>query len=308
MTPGSPIGAERLSHGRAHRRFRYVSVLVAVCTGAVLPGSGSVVQGGGGSEPFDHASYDRLLRAYVDDDGLVDYRGLGAVRAVLDRYLTRIGSAEPGVFNGWESDARKAFLVNAYNAYTIQAVLDSYPIQRRGLISLYPKNSIRQIPGVWDRAVHRVAGTDLTLDQIEHERLRRDYDDPRIHYALVCAAMGCPPLRPVAYTASNIDSLLDAAGRRFLQQPENNRLDRRKGVLYLCRIFDWYGEDFMVTGSDEPAYPFLSHKEAAVVRGLFPLMPEAWRLWIGAADRFKVSWTRYDWTLNEQPLPTAPDG
>jgi hypothetical protein len=260
---------------------------------------------GWGDEPrsgsaFDHGDYDRLLRAYVDDEGLVDYRGLKEQRARLDRYLERVGAVPAPVFSSWSSDTRKAFLINAYNAYTLQAILDHYPIRDQGLFSLYPRNSVRQITGVWNETTHRVAGRDLTLDQIEHDHLRPGYADPRIHFALVCAARGCPPLRPVAYNEANIDSLLDAAGRRFLRQEKKNRLDRDRGVLYLSKIFDWYGDDFIDIHFSEDAFPFLKPKKSAVVKGLLPLMPEPWQDWINSGRRFRVAYTKYDWTLNEQ--------
>ena len=278
--------------------------LLAVA-GAVMLAMTSPSLAGWGDETrngpaFDHGDYDRLLKTYVDDEGLVDYRGLKEERARLDHYLERVGAVPPPVFSSWNSDARKAFLINAYNAFTLQAILDHYPIRDQGLFSLYPRNSIRQITGVWNETTHRVAGRDLTLDQMEHDHLRPGYGDPRIHFALVCAARGCPPLRPAAFTAANIDSLLDAAGRRFLRQERKNRLDTERGVLYLNKIFDWYGEDFIEIHYREDAFPFLKPKESAVVSGLLPLMPEAWRAWINSAGRFKVAYTKYDWTLNDQ--------
>lgn len=225
----------------------------------------------------NHALLDRTLKAHVRD-ALVDYVGLKARRGDLDRYLEEVAEVQEGTFKAWEEAQQLAFLINTYNAATLQLVIDHYPVASIKKIGTWLK-------GPWDQPVVRLWGSMLTLNDLEHKILRVRYDEPRIHFALVCAARGCPPLRSEAYVASRLGAQLDDQARRFLAESEKNRVDVQGRTVYLSPIFRWYGEDF-VKGP------------GSVLRALLPFWPASVAEQVD--EDFKVRTTAYDWTLNER--------
>jgi hypothetical protein len=192
-----------------------------------------------------------------------------------------------------------AFWCNVYNAYTLKAIIEHYPIEASLLKSLaHPKNSIRQIDGVWDKLQWPVMGREMTLDNIEHDTLRKEYDEPRIHAALVCAAMSCPPLRDEPFEGDRLDEQLDDQMRRYLGVPDRFRIDRDKDVVYLSAILKWYGEDFVNTYGTNDAFNKFSEVERAVLNAITRYVDEA--EYLRTAD-YISKYLDYDWTLNEQP-------
>jgi len=224
-----------------------------------------------------HAPFDNVLKSYVKD-GRVNYTALKAHRQELDRFLDQVAAVSETGFKGWSEKQQIAFLVNAYNAYTLRLILDHYPVK-----------SIKDIgtlfKGPWDQPVVHLFGRTLTLNTVEHKMLGKDYSEPRIHFALVCAAKGCPPLRGQAYVADRLDEQLDDQARQFLADSHENRVDASRRTVYLSPIFKWYGEDF-------------EKKSGGVLRFLKPYWPEKERAI--STDRFKIRYTDYDWSLNEQ--------
>ena len=180
----------------------------------------------------DAAPYGALLGRYVKDGG-VDYAGLKTETAALDAWVAAAAKAD---LAGASREEKLAFWINVYNAATLQLVL-----RHHGRI-----RSIRDIDEPWKKPKWRVAGETLSLDQMEHEKLRRDLGDPRVHFALVCAARSCPPLRGSAWTAAGIDDQLDEAARRFLASKGGAQTELRDGkpVLKLSKLFEWYAGDF----------------------------------------------------------------
>ena len=168
-----------------------------------------------------------------------------------------------------------AFLLNAYNAYTLKLITDRYPLK-----------SIKDIggwfSGPWDQPVVKLFGETITLNTVEHKILRKDYSEPRIHFALVCAAKGCPPLRGEAYVAARLNGQLDDQAKLFLANPAKNRVDVANHTVYLSPIFKWYGSDF-------------EKKSGSVLTALKPYWPGK----AVATDDFKIRYTDYDWSLNE---------
>ena len=157
-----------------------------------------------------HARYAAVLREHLRG-GLVDYKALKAAPAELDAYLAALAAVKPAEYEAWPRADKIAFWINTYNAYTLKAILDHYPIKPNWRASLrYPKSSIRQVPGVWDKLKFRVMGRELTLDGMEHDILRKQFNEPRAHMALVCASLGCPVLRPEPYTGAAVGQ--DGAG------------------------------------------------------------------------------------------------
>lgn len=220
---------------------------------------------------FDHGPFDAVLKKYVDRSGMVDYAALKSDRGTLDTYLKKTGSVPEPEFNGWSGPERLAFLINVYNAETLQFIIDNYPV-----------SSIRKLGGLlssaWDKKTVVLFGKETTLDHLEHGIIRVKYSEPRIHFALVCAAKGCPPLRREAFTAGKLDTQLADQTRNFLSQTAKNRFEG--DTLFLSPIFDWYEEDFVGAGKTVNDFvdPFFS----------------------GDAEGKKVKYTDYDWSLNDQ--------
>jgi hypothetical protein len=254
------------------------------------------------AEPaYDDGLIDTILRTYVDDNGLVNYRDLKDSRGPLDTYIASLGAVDPEAFRALPEPERKAFLINAYNAITLQRILDHYPIQRGGVVTglRFPENSIRQIEGVWDRLTTPVLRAAMTLDHIEHEILRKEFHDPRLHAALVCAAIGCPPLRAEAYTAAGLDEQLDDQSRRFLGATHRFRIDRENNIVFLSPVLKWYGADFVSAYNRSGAITGNPPEISAVLDYASGYVGSDNAKYI-RTGKYRVEFLDYDWSLNEQ--------
>jgi len=195
-----------------------------------------------GAQTFDHAyaSWDALLQKHVrwqpdQKQSRVAYAGMAADRAALKRVLDGFSALPSATFTDFSRAQQKAFLINAYNAFTIELVLTGYP-EIKSIKDLAPFYSTP-----WKQSFFKLLGEPRTLDWIEHEQLRARYADPRIHCAIVCASIGCPALRSEAYTADRLDEQLEDGMRRFLGDRTRNRA--RADKLEVSSIFKWFRED-----------------------------------------------------------------
>ncbi len=193
---------------------------------------------------FDHAPWDNLLKAYVaSPDGVgqatrVDYAGIALHVPALDQYLNQLSSVHQADFDHWARPDQLAFLINAYNAWTIKLVLTGYP----DIASIKDLGSWVQSP--WKKSFIPLFGSMRSLDDIEHGLIRGSgrYNDPRVHFALNCASIGCPALRSEAYQGKSLDTQLESQTKLFLADRTRNHLEG--GVLKVSPIFKWYHEDF----------------------------------------------------------------
>jgi len=225
-----------------------------------------------------HAGLTRVLSEYVDA-ARVDYAGLQAEPDALDHYLSDMERVTSEQFDAWEEAQQLAYLINRYNAETLRLIIDHYPIKSI-------KNIGNVLKGPWDQPIVRLFGETITLNTIEHEILRKEYQEPRVHFALVCAAVGCPPLRAEAYSATRLDTQLEDQGRIFMANQKKNYYDADKQVLQLSPIFKWFRTDFETEKRSLQAFvaPYFSQATAALL-----------------ADRkAKLKFTYYDWSLNSQ--------
>ena len=249
--------------------------------------------------PFDYTAYARLLETFVDEGGMVNYKAMKDDRADLDSVLSAVRVLRGDAFDKWGKNDKIAFYCNAYNALTLKAILDHYPIKASGLSALrHPKNSIRQIDGVWDELRFLVMGEPRTLDEIEHEILRKEFREPRIHMALVCAAMGCPRLRDEPYLGARLDEQLDDQARRYLATPSGLRLDRAEGTVHLSKILAWFAEDFVAAYATDTIPGHNEEKRAVlnfVARHTAPSVGVFLR-----SEKRTIRYIDYDWSLNEQ--------
>ncbi len=219
----------------------------------------------------DHHMFADLLQKFVDD-GVVDYRGFKKEEARLDRYLEYLAGIQPDTLNDKE---RFAFFANAYNAWTLKLILEHYP----GIRSIKDAGSLWRSP--WKQKIARIDGRLLTLDEIEHDILRAQFGDPRVHFAVNCASKGCPPLWREPFSGQTLDRQLDQATRAFINDPARYRLDGN--TLYVSRIFKWFAEDF----NDDPIEFFQQYAENGLRKELER-----------RAKDLRVKYLDYDWSLN----------
>lgn len=211
-----------------------------------------------------HQKWDDLLQKHVTKDGKVDYRGFQQDMARLNAYLDMLSRHTPE--KSWGRNEKMAYWINAYNAFTVKLILDNYPLK-----------SIRDLDNgsVWDRKWIELGHQTYSLNEIEHDILRKRYPDPRIHFAVNCAAASCPPLLNHAYTAQKLDAQLERQTKAFITDNIYNKLERQEVIV--SKIFEWYSEDFGAL------IPFLQqYAEISISR------------------KASVAYREYDWSLNEQ--------
>lgn len=226
----------------------------------------------------DHAAWTRILGKYVSDQGLVDYKGLiKEDKKALNGYIDSLEACSKSEFSEWTREQQMAFLINAYNAYTIKTIVDNYPVKSIRSIGFVPGSIFRKkqfnLP---------VLGKEIALDTIEHENLRPKYKDPRVHFAVNCASASCPQLRNEAYTGEKLDAQLDEQGKFFLGDKSKNRL--KGDVAELSMIFKWFAEDFKKEGG---AAKFAAQFAEGDLKTALESNP-------------KIEYLTYDWSLNKQ--------
>ena len=240
----------------------------------------------------DQSALTNLLSRHVNAAGWVDYTGLRQERPALESYLDTLRNVDPA--NLPSDAARLAFWINAYNAFTLNDVLESVDGRT---------DSVKKVDGFFDRTKHPVAGGLLTLDEIE--KRGREMHDPRIHFAINCASASCPRLQPFAYTAADLNRQLDQSTREFFSDPGPGlRLDRNDNVIFLSPILKWYAGDF--TGAMSATGQFVSYARAAlsgdnVIDFVISHVSEDQASYI-RQKRPSVKYFDYDWTLNSQKL------
>ncbi|TWU24297.1 hypothetical protein Pla52o_22240 [Novipirellula galeiformis] len=248
-----------------------------VTVGASVPANQQVSM-----DQIDPSHWDALLKRYVDEDGNVNYTGwkqsAADVRA-LEAFLVHLSSANPSARA--TQAAKLAFWINAYNAVTVHGILREYP-------TTSIRNHTAKLIGynIWDDLLLTVGGKPYSLNQMEHEVLRK-MGEPRIHFAIVCASRSCPRLLNEAYTAERLDTQLTINTKVFLANPGNFQYDAAGRRFQLSSILDWFGEDF---GRDQ----------AAQLRTIAPYLPSRAAYDAAIANSVSVSHLDYDWGLNDQ--------
>jgi len=264
------------------------------------------------SESFDHSysSYNNLLNQYVDDDAKVNYQGFIDQTAEFTAFLRTLGSVDENDFQTWTEEQKLAFWINAYNAFTIKAIIDHYPIKRSfSLVGLFyaPSNSILQIKGVWTKLQFRAVGRTVTLEEIEHEILRKEFNEPRIHMAINCASISCPDLSSEAYTSGKLEEQLTEASIDFVNNPQKGVLvNMKNGKVKLSKIFKWFGEDFIKSYGNNNLFNNYSLKENAVLNFSADYINSDETKEYLMNNKLKIGYLGYDWHLNEQSNMKGP--
>lgn len=192
------------------------------------------------AEPISHEIWNGLLKKHVDNKGFVDYAGFKKDQAELKKYLDLVEKNAPG--DKWSKDEKLAYWINAYNAFTVQLILDNIPNKIKSIKDIGSKVKIPFVNTPWDVKFINIGGKKMDLNNIEHGIIRKEFGEPRIHFALVCAAKSCPPLRNEAYEASKLSKQLDDQGVDFLNDSFKNQVSAKEAKL--SNLFKWYGGDF----------------------------------------------------------------
>lgn len=272
----------------------FVAAAALALTFALMP-SRAQAQG------FDHshAAFTTLLKKHVVvvDGGKtskVNYTAFGKDRAALKTYLDSLSAVSAADFNGWTKPQRMAFLINAYNGYTLELILQNYPVK-----------SIKDTGGTfdnrWKRKFFKLLGEDSFLDKIEHEILRKPgaYNEPRVHYAVNCASIGCPALREEAFVAERLNAQLEEQAVRFLSDRSRNRF--ANGKLEVSMIFKWFDDDWKngYTGFDGKT-PAIKSREEYFARYAKQLADSPADQQLIASGKAPISHLDYDWSINDR--------
>lgn len=269
-------------------------IILTSCTLSVpinkAPAQESQVQVNRGTDTtlLNYEDYATVLKTYVNNKALVNYQELQQNREQLDRFNASLGAVEPSTYQSWDEAEKIAFLINAYNSFTLESIIDQKPL----------KKSIRDIKGVWKGRKFNIAGDSKTLDNIEHKTLRKEFNEPRIHMALVCAAISCPPLRNEPYTGEKLDQQLDDQTQQFLVSPHGFRIERQEGTVYLSAIFKWFGEDWKKTYGVDDKFTGNANQRAVLNFISDYLSPEDQEYL--ERGKYKIKYLNYDWSLNKQ--------
>jgi hypothetical protein len=265
------------------RRFAIISIATTLIFTGAKPAF---------SQSFDHsyAAWDALLKKHVrwlpdNKQSRTNYKGFAADRAELKKVLESLSAVSMAQFTAFSKDQQQAFLINAYNAFTVEVILTKYP----DIKSIKELGSFNR--GPWKNEFFTLLGEKRHLDWIEHEQLRPKYAEPRVHAAVNCASIGCPALFPEAFTASRLDAMLEDGMRRFMGDRTRNRYDN--GKLQVSNIFKWFKEDFEK-----------GNKGFGKVEDVFAKYADLLTLDETARNQIKaktvsISHLDYDWSLND---------
>lgn len=273
-------------------------VALLLCASAIGTAAGAGAQHSyqppAGLDPL-HRAYDQMLDLYVRD-GMVYYNAVKSDRGRVDRYVAAL-NVPAATYDGWSQEQKMAFWVNAYNAFVLQTVANHYPI--RGKSKDYPVNSIRQIPGAFEKTKHRAAGRSVTLDEIE-QTILPGFKEPRLYLALGRGAVGSGRLRSEAFSGPNLTKQLEAVAADFLRHKEMVILDRAANTISLTPIVSWREADFVAKYDPGTEGPFAQRSAieramlAFITPHLLPLEKEFLR-----ENQFRVTFHDFDWRLND---------
>lgn len=227
------------------------------------------------STPVNHEQFTLLLKKHVSSNGMVDYEGFIEDKEVFDRYLSLLRNNPPNE-ETWTKNEQMAYWINAYNAFTIDLIMQHYPVS-----SIKDIGSTIQIPFVntpWDIKFIKIGDVEYDLNNIEHGILRKKWSDPRIHFAVNCASFSCPRLRREAYEADILSQQLDEQAIAFINNEELNSV--KDGRAELSKIFSWYAGDFKRI---LPVKEYINQYSEVLM-----------------SSKTEIDYKEYDWTLNKQ--------
>lgn len=236
------------------------------------------------AQPISHATFDNLLQKHVTPDGSVNYKGFIADKAQLETYLTLLQNNHPN--KNWSKNEQLAYWINAYNAFTVKLIMDHYPVKSIKDI----KSGIPLVNSVWDIKFINIEGQVYDLNNIEHTILRKEFDEPRIHFAINCASYSCPKLHNRAFIAEGIDQQLTERTRDFFADERKNNIGKDKVVL--SSIMKWYSPDFTDKGFFSWVFGGKGRTQN-LIKYVNPYVA------VDINPKAKIEFMDYSWALNE---------
>ncbi|MFL0681858.1 MAG: DUF547 domain-containing protein [Algoriphagus aquaeductus] len=227
-----------------------------------------------GTTPPSHQIWDQLVKAHVKPNGMVDYKGFIKDKAKLEQYTKLLSENAPDR-KTWSKNQQLAYWINAYNAFTVKLIVDNYPT--KSIRDLGPKLKIPLIKDVWHYKFFKIGGVESSLDEIEHSIIRKEFDEPRIHFAINCASVSCPPLLNEAFVPEKLESQLQKVAITFINDPTRNKIT--PDAVQISSIFLWFKGDFTKKGS---LIDFLNLYSKVKIK-----------------SNAKISHLDYNWNLNE---------
>ncbi len=225
-----------------------------------------------GQEHFTHSIWNELTAKHVSAKGNVNYKGFIKDEKKLNTYLTELSKHHPEP--EWDNNDQLAFWINAYNAFTVKLIIKNYPLKSIKDIG----GSIYKVNTAWDIKFIHIGDETYDLNNIEHGIIRKDFDEPRIHFALNCASVSCPRLRNEAFVGSMLDEQLDDQAEKFINNPDKNTINSNNAEL--SKIFQWFKGDF--NNGNSNVISFINRYSDKKI-----------------TKKTKISYKSYDWNLNE---------
>jgi hypothetical protein len=250
-----------------------------------------------------HNKFAELLKNNVDDKGMVDYKTLRRKRLELKALLQEFDNLDPNEYRTWPKKDKIAFWLNAYNIQMLKIITDNYPIKSSRILRLYPgwgPNSILHIKGIWTNYKFLVMDEEFTLAEIDRRFFRKEFDDPRIFFAISRASLSGPPLPNEPYYGYKLNKQLDDQARRFLSSPLAFRTDREKQRVYLSSLFQSssYGKEFISKFTIDKKFKDQEPATRAVLNFITNYVPDD-KVSFLEVGKYSVKFMKYDWTIND---------
>ncbi len=250
-----------------------------------------------------HDKCAEVLKTFVDDKGMVDYKTLRRKRLKLKALLQEFDNLDPNEYRTWPKEDKIAFWLNAYNIQMLKIITDNYPIKSSRILRLYPgwgPNSILHIKGIWTNYKFLVMDEEFTLGEIDRRFFRKEFDDPRIFFAISNAGLSSPPLRNEPYYGYKLNEQLDDQARRFLSSPPAFRIDKEKQRVYLSSLFQSssYGKEFISKFAIDKKFKDQEPAARAVLNFITNYVPDD-KVSFLEVGKYSVKFMKYDWTIND---------
>jgi hypothetical protein len=244
-----------------------------------------------------------ILKNYVDDKGMVNYKTLKRKKAELGRLLNKFATLDPNEYNAWSKEDKIAFWLNAYNIKMLEIIVDNYPIKSSRILRvIWGPYSIRHIKGIWDTYKFIVMDEEFTLKEVEERFFRKEFDEPRVFFAISYASISGPPLRNEPYYGYRLYEQLDDQAKKFLSSPLAFKIDREKQIVHLSAILhsSWYGEEFIDKYGTDKKFKDQPPSVRAVLNLATNYISEQDQFFL-ERENYSIKYITYNWTLNDSP-------
>lgn len=269
---------------REPRWWKGIYVMLVAGTFSWVPPSAFALE-----KPYEHSTWDRFLKKFVNEAGELDYQAVKRDPQLLNSYLNQLARIDLRDFRfDWPREEKLALWLNAYHAGVVSAIVKHYPVK-----------SMQSIPGIWDLTFIKVVSKNFSLNDIRNRQLLAVYRDEKIHMALACGAKSCPKFPREAYTGPRVEGQLFLATRAFVNDPDQNRIIPGEKKIWISRLFKWYAADFRLDFGTSEKIRNLSPEEGAVLSFLAHYLEDPRKIEFLEEGDYKIKYPSFDWSLNE---------